>query len=273
MQDKEEEKIEVKTKSMMPQLIAEFIGTFAIVFFGGWAYLQMEKDPTKFNWSAVAITQGLVQGACVWAAQSISGGFFNWAVTLAIGSLRKITPNECFSFIIVQTLGSLFAGFMIDILTPDSWDTKSITKMGFPKLDSDTYSETVGFFAELIGTGIYMYCVMAFKYDARMPKSIYGITAGAGIMLAIVSIGPITGASLNPARIIGPILITMIFGSSRIDIYKELNVYWFYFLGPIFGALLVGFYYEFFMLEEEEQDLNLSVATYEADDEIDRLKI
>ena len=139
---------------------------------------------------------------------------------------------------------------------------------------SSDYNETTGFFVETIATGMYMYMVMCFSFDSRMPKGIYGIACGLASMLAIVSIGPITGGSINPARLIGPILITLFFGSGSKtpDIYEQLHVYWFYFLGPIFGAIMIAFYYEFFVIIDEEAEPELSVASYEQDDEVAKLK-
>lgn len=251
--------------------IVEAIGTFCIVFFGGWAYLRYELNKAEFPWTGVALTQGIITMGCCIAAQKLSGGHFNWAVTIALAGLKRMPVGAAFYYILAQTIGSFVAAFMIDTLTPEEYDKATITKMGFPRMSED-YNETSGFFVETIATGMYMYMVMCFSFDQRMPKGIYGIACGMASMLGIVSIGPITGGCLNPARLIGPICITLFFGTKTPDIYEQLHVYWFYFLGPIFGALLVSFYYEFFVIIEEEQEPDLSVASYENDEELKKLK-
>ena len=255
--------------------IIEAIGTFCIVFFGGWAYLRLERNIKEFPWTAVALTQGVITMGCCIAAQNYSGGHFNWAVTLALAGLKKMPVGAAFYYILAQTLGSFAAAFLIDNLTPERYDESTVTKMGFPRLNEE-YNETTGFFVETISSGMYMYMVMCFAFDHRMPKGVYGIACGMAVMLGIVSIGPVTGGCMNPARLIGPIFITMFFGSSdgsALDINEQLHVYWFYFLGPIFGMILVAFYYEFFVITEEEENPDLSIASYENDDEVSKLKI
>jgi glycerol uptake facilitator-like aquaporin len=240
----EEERVDWN-KTRVAACIVEFIGTFCIIFFGGWAYLQFEKSPKNFNWTAVAICQGLFQAICVWGGQAISGGHFNWAVTIALAGLKKIPPGIGAWYLGAQTAGSFLAAFLVDFLTPASYDQGTKTSMGIPQLDK-TYGETVGFFCEMIATGFYMYVVMAFNFDRRNSKSFYGLAAGGASIVAILSIGPVTGGAINPARIVGPILVT--FMSDNTKIYDDLHHYWFYFIGPIFAALLIGFYYEYFVV-------------------------
>ena len=173
-------------------------------------------------------------------------------------------------YILSQTVGSLLAASLVDILTPERYDQGTQTKVGVPRLQAP-YTETVGFFCEFIATGFYMYMVMAFNYDNRINKNLYGIAAGGAAIAAIISIGPISGGAINPARIIGPIIISLL--TNNKNIFNDLHTYWFYFLGPIFGALLIGFYYEYFMIVEEDQNPDLSVASYEKDDKYKKLKI
>jgi glycerol uptake facilitator-like aquaporin len=257
-------------KATFPACIAEALGTFCIVFFGGWAYLWNEKANTEFNWTAVALTQGLFTSFAVWGCQALSGGHFNWAVSLTLAGLRKIPFKVAAWYLVAQTLGSFLAALMVDILTPTSMDEQTSTKVGVPRLQNG-YTESTGFFCEFIATGFYMYMVMAFNYDNRISKNIYGIAAGGATIATIISIGPVTGGAINPARIVGPILVS--FMTNNKNIFNDLHTYWFYFLGSIFGALLVGFYYEFFMIVEEDQNPEASVASYEKDEEYKTLKI
>lgn len=250
--------------------IAEALGTFCIVFFGGWAYLYHEQKSSEFSWTAVALTQGLITAFAVWGCQALSGGHFNWAVTLTLAGLRKIPFKVGAWFILAQTLGSFFAAFLISITISETLANAAYTKVGVPRLESG-YTESVGFFTEFIATGFYMYMVMAFNYDSRNSRNLYGISAGGATMAAIISLGPVTGGAINPARIVGPILVSLL--TNNKNLFNDLHTYWFYFLGPIFGALLVGFYYEFFMIIEEDQNPEQSVASYEKEDDFKTLKI
>jgi glycerol uptake facilitator-like aquaporin len=257
-------------KATFSACVAEAIGTFCIVFFGGWAYLWHEQKSTEFSWTAVALTQGLFNAFAVWGCQALSGGHFNWAVTLTLAGLRKLPFKVGAWYLLSQTIGSFVAAFLIGILVPDNLSQATYTGVGVPMLNKE-YSESVGFFCEFIATGFYMYMVMAFNYDSRNSKNLYGIAAGGAMIAAIISIGPVTGGAINPARIIGPILISLT--KNNKDFFNDLHTYWFFFLGPIFGALLVGFYYEFFMMVEEDQNPEQSVASYEKEDDFKKLKI
>lgn len=253
-------------------LITEAVGTFCIVFFGGWAYLQNEMSTKQFNWTAVAITQGLFTMFAVWGGQAISGGHFSWGVTLTLAGLRKMPPSVAAWYLLAQTAGSFLGAVMVDALTPEALDNATYTKMGVPRLNTDKYTETVGFFCEFIGAAIYMFMVMAFNFDHRMPKNLYGMAAGGASILAIVTTGPISGGSINPVRIIGPILVS--FMTNNKNIFNDLHTYWFYFLGPLFGALLMGFYYEYFILiDDEPVNDRDSVASYEMNEDTQKLKI
>lgn len=231
-------------------IIAEFIGTFCIVFFGGWAYLQNERSKQDFNWTAVALTQGLFVAFSVWGFEKVSGGHFNWAVTMTLSALGKLPAGIGAWYLLAQTLGSVAASALIDILTPTSIDMSTTTKTGFPRLQ-EPYTEVTGFFCEFISGAIYMYIVMAFNYDKRIPKGLYGLGAGGAAMTIIMSTGPITGGAANPARIVGPILISLM--TYNKNMFNDMHNYWFFFLGPILGALIAGCYYEFFVnLDDDE---------------------
>lgn len=257
-------------KATFSACIAEALGTFCIVFFGGWAYLYHEQKSTDFTWTTVALTQGLITAFAVWGCQALSGGHFNWAVSLTLAGLRKIPFKVGAWYIVAQTIGSFLAAFLISITIPDFLATATYTRVGVPRLEKE-YSESVGFFCEFIATGFYMYMVMAFAYDSRNSKNLLGISAGGATIAAIISIGPVTGGAINPARIVGPILISLM--TNNKNLFNDLHTYWFFFLGPIFGALLVGFYYEYFMIVEEDQNPEHSVASYQKDDDFKSLKI
>merc|ERR1712146_267240 len=95
-----------------------------------------------------------------------------------------------------------------------------------------------------------MYMIMALAVDKRAPLNVFGIGIGLALFVSVLSIGPVTGSCLNPARILGPFMVATVYGG----VASSWTNTWIYVLGPIFGALLGGFYYEFFMLDEENDD-------------------
>jgi len=102
----------------------------------------------------------------------------------------------------------------------------------------------------------------------KTPRDVFGFGIGMALFVAVLSIGPVTGACLNPVRLLGPFMVAEIIG----DVEKSWTNIWIYILGPIFGALLGGFYYEFFMLQEEEDDELEEDAPSIDDDEKEDLK-
>ena len=241
-----------KTKSVVNACIAEALGTFCIVFFGGWAYLQNERSNKEFNWTAVALTQGLFISFAIWGLQKFSGAHFNTAVTIALTGLRKLPPTVGVWYLVAQALGSIAASATIDFLTPESIDNSTVTRVGVPRLQ-EPYDDITGFFCELVATGLYMYMVMAFNFDRRMNKSLYGLTAGGAAIAAIMSIGPISGGAINPVRIAGPVFTSLL--SNNTNMFNEIHNYWFYVLGPVAGAMLIAVYYQYFIILEEEEDV------------------
>merc|ERR1712039_1117726 len=95
-----------------------------------------------------------------------------------------------------------------------------------------------------------MYMIMALAVDKRGPRDIFGIGIGLALFVSVLSIGPVTGSCLNPVRFLGPFAVANIYG----NVSQSWTDCWIYMLGPIFGALLGGFYYEFFMLNDENDD-------------------
>jgi len=130
------------------------------------------------------------------------------------------------------------------------------------------YDQTVGFFAEAIGTALLMYMIMALAVDKQTPRDIFGIGIGLALFVCVLSIGPVTGSALNPTRLLGPFLVAEFIG----ELDRPWTNIWIYILGPIFGALLGGFYYEFFMLPEENDDEVEDMDSVDEDEELEQLE-
>lgn len=237
---------------------------------GGFSCLNLDIRKTAEDQSitGVALAHGLILGFCVWAGGAISGGHFNWAVTITFAGLKRITIAQTTLYIASQTLGSLCAGLAIWALRGKGYDS-SKSKLGFPIPDTDKYDITVCFFCEAIATGFLMYMIMALAVDKKTPRNVFGIGIGLALFVAVLSIGPVTGAALNPARVLGPQIVAVVFEETTFSSDSS----WIYILAPIFGALLAGFYYEFFILDEETDDELDEGFSQDGDQEMDKLNI
>jgi MIP family channel proteins len=238
-----------KTKDAIAAAIVEFLGTFFLCLMGGYVCLSKDLGRTVVTYTGVAAVHGLILAIMIWAGAAISGAHYNWAVTLTMAGLKRITIGKAILYLISQTLGSIAAGFTIFWTRGAYWKTATSTYTGYPTLNPD-YDQTVGFFCEAIATALLVYMIMALAVDKKGPEGVFGIGIGLALFVAVLSIGPVTGACLNPARLLGPFIVAQTFGDGK----ESWTNIWIYMLGPIFGALLGGFYYEFFMLGEENDD-------------------
>jgi|ERR1711935_246820 len=237
-----------KTKDAIAAAITEFLGTFFLCAMGGWVCLTSDLKRGIVGPTGVAAVHGIVLAIMIWAGAAISGAHYNWAVTLTMAGLKRIKISTAILYLISQTLGSIAAGFTVFYMRGDYWVTAA-SKTGYPSLSAD-YDQTVGFFCEAIATALLMYMIMALAVDKKGPEGVFGIGIGLSLFVAVLSIGPVTGACLNPARLLGPFIVAQTFGDGK----ESWTNIWIYMLGPIFGALLGGFYYEFFMLGDENDD-------------------
>ena len=205
-----------------PKLLAEFIGTFALVFIGVSAICN------DAGLVGVALAHGLTIAVMVSAMGHISGGHFNPAITLGAFVGKKISLNESIRYVVAQLLGAILAAFLVKIIFPSfAWGS---VKLGTPMLSSTTDFGT-GVVMELILTFFLVLVVYGTVIDARAPR-VGGLFIGLTITLDILAGGPLTGASMNPARAFGPALVG--------GYWDQHLVYW---IGPLLGGALAGFVY------------------------------
>ncbi|RMG30150.1 MAG: aquaporin [Methanobacteriota archaeon] len=218
-------------------IVAEFIGTFALVAIGGFAVLQ--ADIGNLNLVGVALAHFLVLSIMVYFGGRFSGAHYNPAVTLSFVATRKIDGKTGLIYIITQLVASIFAGIVLLLLKSE--DMKgAVSKLGFPHVQQG-YDLWMAIFAEALGTFFLVFVIWAVAADKRAPDQIFGFAIGGAVAFSILAIGPMTGAALNPARVFGPALIAADF--------ENHIVYW---IGPIIGGLLAGFLYNTIFLKEEE---------------------
>jgi aquaporin Z len=202
----------------MKKYIAEFIGTFSMIFCGTGAMTINEVTGGNVTHVGIGITWGLIVMAMIYAFGEISGAHFNPAVSIAFAYAKKFAWKEVPKYIIAQVLGAFFASFILWFLFPAS-ETLGAT---IPTVDVWR-----AFVIELLLTFFLMVVIINVSTGSKEIGIIAGIAVGAVVMLEALFAGPITNASMNPARSIAPNIVS-----------GNIEHLWMYILAPILGALL-----------------------------------
>jgi MIP family channel proteins len=222
---------------MIKKCIAEFVGTFALIFIGVGA-IHNAADPTAgVGLLGVALAHGLAIAVMVSATGGISGGHLNPAVTLGILTGGKMKPVDAVAYWISQLAGGVAAGFVL--LTVYGDHGRDVVAKGTPDLAAGVSMGT-GILVELVLTFFLVFVVYGSAVDARAPK-IGGLAIGLAIVMDILFGGPITGASMNPARTFGPAVASAHWNNHL--------VYW---IGPLAGGALAGIIYGRFLIKDDK---------------------
>ncbi|HLX20962.1 MAG TPA: aquaporin [Gaiellaceae bacterium] len=217
-------------ESALRRGVAEFIGTFTLIFIGGGAGAISGHDIV-----AVALANGLAIGIMVSNFGHISGGLFNPAITLGFVATRRITPRLAVVYWIAQFGGAVIAAGILRWLVH-----KPAFDGAIPSVH--TIGAGRGFVLEAIMTFFLVVAVFATAVDPRGAfKSIAGLAIGLTITMDVFFGGPLTGAAMNPARAFGPELIGNFWGAG-----------WIYYVGPAFGALVAAVGYDWLYLRPLE---------------------
>lgn len=208
--------------------VAEFVGTFALIFVGAGSIIADYVSGGKSGLTGIALAHGLTIAVMVSATAAISGGHLNPAVTLALLFIKKIDVPNAVGYVIAQCLGAIVAAYLLLICMPH--DAVSAVSLGTPALGVNITSG-MGLLMEVITTFFLMFVIYGTAVDKRAPK-LAGLFIGLTVALDIFVAGPVTGAAMNPARYLGPAVIS-----------GNLNLIWLYWLGPVSGALLAAFCY------------------------------
>jgi MIP family channel proteins len=214
--------------------VAEFIGTFTLVFIGAGSILAAAgiHDPTLIG---VAVAHGLAIAVMVSAVGHISGGHFNPAITLGFLVTRRIEPLLAGVYWLAQFGAAIVASLLLWWIFPNN--IEDATKLGAPLLNRSIGSGA-GVVVEGILTFFLVWVVFATAVDPRGTfKSIAGLAIGFTITLDILMGGPLTGAAMNPARAFGPELV-----------HGEWSNAWIWYLGPVAGSVAAALLYEWLYL-------------------------
>ena len=202
----------------MKKLISEFIGTFCLVFAGTGAIIANDVSGGTVTHVGIALTFGLVVLAMIYTLGDVSGAHLNPAVTIGFCIARRFEPRLVTPYILSQCLGALCASMVLRVLFPQHATLGSTLPAG---------SVVQSFILEIILTWILMFVILSVSTGAQEKGITAGIAVGAVIGLEALFAGPICGASMNPARSLGPALVSL-----------HLAELWIYLAAPVLGALL-----------------------------------
>ena len=214
-------------ESLLRRSVAEFIGTFTLIFIGGGAGIISHSDIV-----AVALANGLAIGIMVSNLGHISGGHFNPAITLGFVATRRIAPALAAVYWAAQLLGAVAAAFILRYL---------FTKLAVAVFAAPAphIADGKAVLLEAIMTFFLVWAVWATAVDVRGAfKAIAGLAIGLTITMDVFVGGPVTGAAMNPARAFGPELAG-----------NTWTGWWIYWDGPIAGGLVACLVYEYLYLK------------------------
>lgn len=217
---------------MLGALILTFIGSMAVVVFGGGTALESGAAALL----AIALAHGLALAIAVYSTGHVSGAHVNPAVTIGFLALGKIKPEEAGKYILSQLAGAGMAGLLVGFLALDS-ALKASFGAPLPGAGVSVLA-AVGF--EAILTAMLMFTVLSTAADRRSSPGWHGFAIGMTLAVAILAGGYFSGASLNPARSFGPALAAFAFSPAGWSA-PAVTLYWVYAIGPVIGGLLGAF--------------------------------
>ena len=220
--------------------VAEFVGTFTLVFIGAGAGAVATEGSAGLV--GVALAHGLALMVIVYAWGSISGAHVNPAVTLGVAVTGRMPIPKAVSYWIAQGLGAIVAAYLLQwFLGPGSSlgsTIGSLTPLGEVGADGTSAAKVI--VLEGVLTFFLVIAVFASGIHGRN-GNVAGLAIGLVLTMDILAGGPLTGASMNPARTLGPAVAT-----------GDLSYVWMYFVGPLAGGAVAALFYDKFFLPSAE---------------------
>jgi len=223
--------LEIKmSNSLAPKLLAEFIGTFALVFIGAGA-ASIVGGAGGGGITAVAFAHGLAIMAFAFAYGSVSGGHMNPAVTVGVLAAGAMGVGEAVGYIVSQLIGGIFGALLLRTVLGGA-----ATGLGMPALahglalgtTTVTITPEAGFMIEAL-LGFFLVTVVLSTAVAGRAGNLAPLAIGMTLTLNILMGGALTGAPFNPARALGPMIATGNFSDA-----------WLYMTAPIVGAIVAA---------------------------------
>ena len=220
--------------------VAEFVGIFALVFVGGAAIILSQANDADIGLLEIAIAHGLALAIMVSATMRVSG-HLNPAVTFAFLAARRIEPIMAGLYIIAQIAGAIVAAYVLSATFPEP--LVDAARVGGQSI-ALTVSGPQAWTLEAIATFFLVFVVFGTAVDPEAPK-VGGFAIGLTLTASILAIGPLTGGSLNPARSLGPAIVS--------GIYEAQLIYW---TAPVVGGIVAGILYDLLFLRRRPDPID-----------------
>lgn len=228
--------------NLRQKVVAEFIGTFTLIFIGAGSIcadaILRAAGGSGVGILGIALAHGLAIGLMVCALGHVSGGHFNPAITAGFWVTRKLGTMDAIAYWIAQLLGGAAGAYLLLGLLPPVLRNGPVW-LGIPMLAPD-FTRAHGMLLEGVMTFLLVFVVFATAADPRSgSQKIAGFAIGLTITMDILMGGPFTGAAMNPARSFGPALAS--------HQWTNEGVYW---AGPLLGGILAAWLYNSFFMRE-----------------------
>jgi aquaporin Z len=246
--------------SVMKRGIAEFVGTFWLVFGGcGSAVLAAgfppdnSGNPFGIGFVGVSLAFGLTVMTMAYAVGHISGGHFNPAVSFGLWAGKRFPGSDLLPYIIAQVLGAVAASGVLFLIASDRagfslTGSNPLATNGFAAHSPGGYSLLACFLIEVLLTFIFLIVILG-STDSRAPQGFAPIAIGLALTLIHLISIPVTNTSVNPARSTGPALF------AGVELFSQVWLFW---VAPILGAVLAGFFYGQFFDEQPSSRPNVA---------------
>jgi len=211
-------------RSERAKLLAEAIGTFCLVFAGTGAVVVDQATGGKVGGLGISLVFGLVVLAMIYTIGHVSGAHMNPAVTLGFYSAGRHKGSEVAPYVAAQLVGAVAASLTLKLLFAGQATSLGVTLPAGSVMQS--------FVLEVILSFMLMLTIMGVATDDRAEGEMAGIAIGGMVALEAAFGGPISGASMNPARSFGPALAT-----------GNFTHHWIYWAAPVFGMVLGAWAY------------------------------
>ena len=228
--------------------LAEAIATYCLVFFGpvsiGLATVVYGNGLSIPAIVMISLAHGGAIGLMVYAFGHVSGAHINPAVTISMLVTRRINVKDGIAYIIFQIIGAIAAAASYKAILPDIGAKVNFGTQGGPS-DLLNHSVPAAFVVEAILTFFLVTVIFMTAVHKKAPAGMYGLAIG-GMIFLIHLIGvPLTGASVNPARTLGPAVIS---GCCW-------DIHWLYWAAPITGAVIAGLIMNYIFAKKAEQEV------------------
>jgi aquaporin NIP len=213
-------------------LYAEFVGTFAMVFCGT-AAMAVNETTGDVAHEGVAITWGLIVMVMIFAFGEQSGAHFNPAVTVSFALAKRFSWKKVPAYMITQALGAITASAAVKALLPES----EFIGATLPAIPHNS-----AFWLEMLLSFFLMITILHISTGSKEIGSVAGLAVGSVILLEAMFAGPLTNASMNPVRSLGPALIG-----------NHWEPMWLYLTAPFLGMALAVLAFRFFVISHREK--------------------